>query len=108
MKFTVFGCSDDYVIARGDVRGQADGDEVEIQIGVTGRAAILTMAYVDPGIWQARIAQDEDSQPLPGTFLVRSPAKNETPYSVSVDVEVPDGTLVLWRTNPDEPWVVPS
>lgn len=104
MKFSVHGASDDLVEFDGDIRGEAGSDSVEISIGPPGRCALVEFWYARPGtksgVWECSIRQNDEGEPLPGAFTVRrcdNRNKGEAGYSVVLEVDVPDGTPVVYR-----------
>ena len=95
----VSGASDDICSIDGDVR-----DEIRpgscITIGTTDRGVRVTMKYIDPGVWSARIAQIEEGVPMfPITVVDAPPHGHPDPrsYSVEVCVDCPTGTPVFVR-----------
>lgn len=105
MKFAIYGCSDDLVEFEGDIHGEAGSDSIEISIGPPGRCALVEFWYARPGtssgVWECSIRQNDEGEPLPGTFTIRrcdnTGRRGEAGYSVVLEVEVPDGTPVVYR-----------
>lgn len=96
--FTIYGASDDLV----EIEGPG-GDEVGCynkRVIVTIHApdkssgVHVTMAYVDPCVWQATVAQLDEDIPIPPCRVT------SRGYTAVVEIDAPDGATVSWEVVP--------
>ncbi len=94
----IYGASDDLIELGGDVRDELTANSKEratLRIGTRAGGCIVTMAYVEPGVWEGRVRQIDPGVPIPWSVSVTHEGGDPSGYSVVVTIDCPKGTTVV-------------